>query len=298
MSDKNLTPVVLALGYFDSVHKGHQKVIESAKTLAKEKNVKTVVFTFSGNLKAVLGDDANAKVVYTDSERKEIYLSLGVDEIYFAPSDLDFLSLGKLAFLNMINRQFNIVGYACGADYRFGRFGKGSPMDIERFAKNKNQTLIVNSLLPFGNEKISTTLIKRQLASGQIEQANVLLGRSYSVSGEVVHDRKVGAKLGFPTVNIIPDKQKQPLKCGVYGGHVIVDKVKYKAIINYGSRPTFYLEKTLVETHLIGFDGDLYGKNVTVYFDVFLRDIKKFKDTAELIEQLILDLNTVKGIDI
>ncbi len=295
MSDRNLTPVVVALGYFDSVHKGHQKVIESAKALAKEKNSKTVVFTFSGNLKAVLGEDERAKVVYTDEEREELYFSYGVDEIYFAPTDLDFLSLGKLAFLNMLNRKFNVVGYACGADYRFGRFGKGTPMDIERFANNKNQTLVVSSLLPFGKEKISTSLIKRLLSSGKIEQANALLGRSYSITGEVIHDRKVGRKLGFPTLNIIPNPEKQPLYVGVYAGHIVIDEVKYKAIINYGARPTFELSENLIEAHIIDFDGDLYGKKLTVFFDAFLREIKRFDTTEALTAQLRLDLENVKG---
>lgn len=297
MLDNNRLPVVIALGFFDSVHKGHQKVIESAILYAKENQAKTVVVTFSGNLKAVLGDE-NGKVVYTDAEREKIYLSLGVDEIYFAPTDFNFLSLGKLAFLNMLNRKYNVIGYSCGEDYRFGKFGKGEPKDILRFAEQKNQKVIINSILPFGKEKISTTLIKSMLAKGEISQANELLNRSYSVDGLVVHDRKMGRKLGFPTINIIPNPDKQPLLSAVYAGHVFIDGKKYKAIINYGTRPTFDLSEKLIEAHIIDYSGDLYGKEVTVYFDSMLRAVKKFENKEQLVAQLQLDKDTIRGMDV
>ncbi len=297
MLDKNFSPVVIALGFFDSVHKGHQKVIESAKQLAKENGAKTVVFTFSGNLKAVLGDE-NSKVVFTDSEREKIYLSLGVDEIYFAPTDFNFLSLGKLAFLNMLNRKYNIIGYACGEDYRFGKFGKGEPKDIIRFAEQKNQKVIVNEILPFNNEKISTTLIKSLISQGKVEQANSLLGRCYSLTGTVIHDRKMGRELGFPTINVIPNPEKQPLLSAVYAGHTFIDGKKYKAIINYGTRPTFNLDEKLIEAHLVDFSGDLYGQEVTLYFDALMRDVIKFDSKEKLVNQLNLDLEKIRGMNV
>ena len=293
MSEKVKESVVIALGYFDSVHLGHKRVIERARLKAEELGAKTVVFTFKGNLKAELYGE-NQKTVFTPEERERFIKDLGVDEIFFAPVDIDFLSMAKLAFLNMLNRKYNIACYVTGSDYRFGRFGKGSAADITRYAKEKGQDYIIVETLNFGEEKISTTAIKKLLSSGEIKKANQLLGRAYSITGTVFEDRKVGKKLGFPTMNIKIEKDKHRLKDGVYAGKVCIDGVEYSAIINYGARPTFDLSEKLIEAHAIDFSGDLYGKTVTIKFTAFMRDIKKFTDTEELSSQLQSDLDAVK----
>lgn len=294
MSDKVLKRAVIALGYFDSVHRGHKKVIERAKEEAEKLGAITVVFTFEGNLKALLGDGKD-KVVYTAKEREKFIKNLGADEIYFAPVDFGFLSTGKLAFLNMLNRAYDIVCYVSGEDYRFGKFGKGNVDDIKRYAGEKGQGAIVVETLNDSGEKISTTAIKRFLSKGDIEGANRLLGREYSVDGEVFEDRKVGSTIGFPTVNIKIGKDKHRLKDGVYAGKTEIDGKEYKAIINYGARPTFNLDEKLIEAHIVDFSGVLYGKTLTIRFDRYMRDIVKFNDSLELKKQLQKDLAEVKG---
>ena len=296
MSDKMKKRVVIALGYFDSVHLGHKRVIESAKEEAEKTGALTVVFTFKGNLKALLSDE-NEKVVYTPKEREILIKDLGADEIYFAPVDFNFLSMGKLAFLNKLNRAYDIVCYVSGNDYRFGKFGKGSVDDIKRYAQEKGQKVITVDTLNFEDGKVSTTAIKEFLTNGDIKTANRLLGRQYSVTGEVFEDRKVGTTLGFPTVNIKIDDQKHRLKSGVYAGKITVDENEYKAVINYGARPTFGLDVSLIEAHLIGFSGQLYGRELKVRFDDFLRDVKKFDSVEQLKLQIEKDLERVKNYD-
>lgn len=293
MLDKLNKPVVLALGYFDSVHRGHRAVIKSATEYALKNKAESVVYTFSGNFKASLGGE-NVKFVYTDKERAEIYKSLGCDRVVFVCANKKFLSMGRLAFLNMLNRKFNVIGYSCGKDYRFGKDGKGDVNYLLSYAKKRGQTVQALDILTSDSEKISTTLIKTLLSKGEVYKAGELLGRDYSVSGVVVSDRKIGSKLGFPTINIKLDKEKQRLLDGVYAGYVERGGVIYKAIINYGARPTFGLDEKLVEAHLIGFSGNLYGEDITVYFKKFIRNVNKFKDTDELIRQLNTDLETVK----
>ena len=293
MLDRLNKPVVLALGYFDSVHRGHRAVIKSATEYALKNKAESVVYTFSGNFKASLGGE-NVKFVYTDKERAEIYKSLGCDRVVFVCANKKFLSMGRLAFLNMLNRKFNVIGYSCGKDYRFGKDGKGDVNYLLSYAKKRGQTVQALDILTSDSEKISTTLIKTLLSKGEVYKAGELLGRDYSVSGVVVSDRKIGSKLGFPTINIKLDKEKQRLLDGVYAGYVERDGVIYKAIVNYGARPTFGLDEKLVEAHLIGFSGNLYGEDITVYFKKFIRNVNKFKDTDELIRQLNTDLETVK----
>ncbi|MBQ3493406.1 MAG: riboflavin biosynthesis protein RibF [Clostridia bacterium] len=294
MSDNKKKGTVIALGYFDSVHCGHQAVIGKAKEIAQKLNAKTVVFTFGGNLKAVLTDGVD-KSVYTTEEREEFIKALGVDEIYFAPVDIDFLSMAKLAFLNYLNRLYDIVCYVSGNDYTFGKFGKGTVKDIERYATEKGQKVFTVDTVDYVGGKISTTAIKGLLTKGDIESVNKLLGREYSITGTVFEDRKVGSALGFPTLNLKIEKDKHLLKDGVYKGFSIIDGVKYPAVINYGARPTFNLKEKLVEAHLIGFSGLLYGKKVKLNFEKYLRDIVKFENEEQLKEQLAKDVKSVNG---
>jgi len=293
MSDKILKPTVIALGYFDSVHEGHKKVIREARSYADEHGYTLTVFTFEGNLKATL-NGTDDKCVYLPKEREKFLRELGADDIYFAPVDFNFLSTGKLAFLNKLNRKYRIKCYVSGLDYRFGKFGKGDISDIERYALAHDQDRIVVDTFEFDGEKVSTTQIKSLLSAGDIKKANFLLGRNYSVTGEVFKDRNLGAKLGFPTANIKLDKDKFRIKDGVYSGLIKLDGKDYRAIINYGARPTFALSDKLVETHVIGFNGDLYGREITVEFLSRMRDVKKFSSEMELARQLQDDLRAVE----
>ncbi len=293
MLDNKLTPVVIALGYFDSVHRGHQKVIKTAREQAKLIGAKTVVFTFKGNLKSAItgGDD---KIVFTPEERAQFIKDAGADEIYFAPVTEKFLSMSKTEFLDFINGEFNIKGYVSGSDYRFGKGGQGSVSDIINYAREKDQFVVTADTLTESGEKVSTTLIKKCLSIGDIVKVNQLLGRAYSVSGTVFEDRKVGRKLGFPTVNIKIAKDKHPLKNGVYSGSIVLDDKEYKTLINYGARPTYSLCEKLVEAHILDYSGELYGKNITVCFSHFLREIVKFEDENGLKAQLLADLDKVR----
>jgi riboflavin kinase/FMN adenylyltransferase len=293
MSDKTNYPVVLALGYFDSVHKGHKKVIDSAKERADKIGAKLVVVTFGGNLKA-LTSNAKEKVVYTATEREKLYRDLGVDEVYFAPTDKEFLAMSGVEFLDLLNAKYQVDSYFSGEDYRFGKSGVCTVNDLSTYAENKGQGCFIVQLMTFDGEKISTTAVKERLTNGDLKGANYMLGRPYSVTGVVFEDRKVGKTLGFPTVNLKLDKRKHHIKDGVYFGRTEVFGKTYKAIINYGARPTFDLTEKLVEAHLVDFDGELYGMELTLYFDDYMRDIIKFSNAEELKEQLKIDLKIAK----
>ncbi len=291
MSNKIKT--VIALGYFDSLHNGHRLVLEQAKSIAKSKGVSFTVFTFISNVKAFFSKQADTSV-YTAEERREILLDFGADQVFFAPVNQEFLSLERHEFLSLLNEKYDVVAYVSGKDFKFGKNGKGDAEFLSEYAKNTGRTYHIVDTVNYNEEKISTTRIKSLLKDGKIKEANAMLGRPYSVSGSVYADRQVGQKLGFPTLNIKLPLDKFILKNGVYKGHSFVDGVKYNAIINYGARPTFNLEETIVETHLIDFDGDLYGKKVTVFFDCFMRDIIKFDSVDALKQKINGDLNAVR----
>ena len=293
MSDKEKNSVVLALGYFDCVHLGHKEVILKAKLLSKQLNCKTVVFTFDGNLRAVISKDKQS-FVFSSKEREKLIYSLGVDEVYFAPANKEFLSLSKREFLNVLNEKYNVRGYVSGADYRFGKNAEGNVEYLTEYAKGKNQTVITVNDVFCEDIKVSTTKVKEFISKGYIKSVNKLLGFSYFLTGKVVHDRAVGRTLGYPTANVEVVKDKQRLKFGVYKGRVLIDNKEYPSLVNYGTRPTFNDDKVVIEAHLLGYSGDLYDREITVLFDGFIREIKTFSSKEELINQLDKDIKKVE----
>lgn len=294
MLDKGFKPTVIALGYFDSVHLGHQKLIKLAKEYADKHGCTLTVFTFLGNVKAKI-NLTDEKSVYLPREREIFIRDLGADYIYFAPITKTFLSTGKLAFLNGLNKKFNIKCYFSGQDYTFGAYGKGDAKYLTEYAKKHNQEHIIVDTYTYLGEKVSTTRVKGALACGNLSLVKKLLGRNYSISGKVVADRQVGKKLGFPTANIFCDSDKFMLKNGVYSGSVKIDGKRYSAIINYGARPTYDLKNKLIEAHIVDFNGDLYGKYITLEFVDFMREILRFESEEQLKEQLKKDLLKIKG---
>ncbi|MBQ5930359.1 MAG: hypothetical protein IIX02_06165, partial [Clostridia bacterium] len=155
----------------------------------------------------------------------------------------------------------------------------------------------IQPLIQMYGEKISSRAIKNLLTKGEIQKANALLDENFFLIGEVVKDRQIGRTLGFPTANIAYPKEKFPLRQGVYETRVCVDGITYKAITNYGARPTFDNAQVLTETYLDGFDGDLYGKMLKVEFVRYLRPVTKFSSADELKTQLELDIRTVRNND-
>lgn len=292
MSDKGKT--VITLGYFDSVHIGHRKVFKSARKLADDYDARLTVFTFEGNLKSVT-QNSKDKVIYTDLERENIYKKLGADNVEFCKVSKEFLSMDKLEYLTLINKKFDVIGYVTGSDYRFGKNRCGDVEFIKKYAEDHGQFLHVVPEVKTNGEKVSTSQIKELLKNGNIEKANSLLGENYTVTGKVVKDRGVGKDLGYPTANVIIDAEKHKLKSGVYQGKVRTGNGEFKAVINYGPRPTFDLEEVVVEAHLIGFKDDLYGKTIVVEFEKFLREVIKFASVEDLKNQLEKDVTEVKN---
>jgi riboflavin kinase/FMN adenylyltransferase len=191
----------------------------------------------------------------------------------------------------MIEREFSPKIFLCGDDFRFGFQAQGTP----EILKASTQVCVeVVKLLKINEEKISSSAIKSLLKNGDIEQANLFLGEDFFLKGEVVKDRQVGRTLGFPTANIIYPKDKFPIKQGVYQTWSEIDGKLYHGVTNFGSRPTFHNDDVVAETHFIGFDGDLYGKTLTVHFTRHLRDVQKFDNIAQLKIQLAKDIQMVQ----
>ena len=277
--------IVLLLGFFDCLHKGHIKLIDKAKKTRGVKHCKIALFTFENY------DFSKDGEVLLFDERIEKAERFGIDEIIVASFDETFKNTSPEDFFNRLISSLSIAAVVCGFDYTFGKNAEGNPELLKKLCAERGIELDIVPKTQSNGQKISTTLIKNLLSQGKIKEANELLGEEYSLCGSVVHGRQVGRTIGFPTVNINVPRGKFRIKSGVYKTHAIINGVRYDAITNYGARPTFGLEEVLTETYLKGFDGNLYGKTITIVFDDYIRDIVKFYDVCELKKQLEKDKN-------
>lgn len=281
-------PIVLCLGYFGCMHKGHIRLLEVAKDRAKHLGAKVALLTFTNNHLKVLG--RNLPVLYTFEERLKIYESLSVDCIIGAEFNNAFRQRSGKEFLNRLC-ELDLKGVVCGYDHCCG----SDRLDcdgIKNYLKDICPIDIVEQI-SIDNEKISTTLVRRLLEDKKISAANKLLTEPFFLTGEIVHGRGVGKTLGFPTANIVVDSDKF-LPQGVYGGIARLDNgVISKCIVNIGATPTFEIARFAVEAHLLDYSGDLYGKKIKLSLTKYLRDIKRFNSPDELKLQLQIDKESV-----
>ena len=286
------TETVVALGFFDSIHVGHQAIINKAKHVAENLNVGCAVFTFKNDIDSLIKDTNG--LVFTYEERLKKLSKLSVDSVISTIFTKEFSSLLATEFFNALTSNFKVKAIVCGKDYRFGYKGEGDVDFLQTICKDKGVLLYIVEDFAINEKRVSTTYIKELLLNGQIKAANELLGGSYFLSGEVEHGREVGRGMGFPTANVTIDKDKAKIKSGVYKTHVAIEGKTYNCITNYGSRPTFDLNEVLTETYIDGYKGDLYGKNLTIFFDEYLRECFKFNSIDELTAQLQKDLEKIR----
>lgn len=270
----------MLVGGFDGFHMGHRQLLSCAQQSGLPIGVMTIV-------------GGKEKPLFTFEERECIFKDAGADFVF----ELPFAEIKDLApsqFLQLLLAEFHVKLFVCGEDFRFGKLAAGTPEDLKC---DDHVRVEIQKLVTMYGLKVSSNTIKSLLKEGEVEKANELLEAPFFLMGEVVADRKIGRTIGFPTANIEYPKEKYPLKQGVYETCVEVDGVEYKGITNYGARPTFDNERVLTETYLDGFDGDLYGRKLTVKFLRFLREIRKFDSVADLKNQLQDDIRRVRTND-
>lgn len=286
LDEKISDSIVVCLGFFGCMHKGHTELLSRAKNRARMTNSKVALFTFCNNHLAVLNREAS--VVYTYEERLVIYESLGIDYVITAMFDETFKKLNGKDFLSRFNR-YDLDSVFCGFDHRCGSDGLDAN-GIRKYFKDI-PVYVVEPICENG-EKISTTLLRKYIADGLLDKANALLSEPFFFIGNVIHGRGVGKTLGFPTANIAVPEEKL-LPAGVYGGNIDVDGKTYKAIINIGGTPTFEIVQKTCEAHLLDYNGDLYGKKIKISLTKYLRPTKKFRSSQSLSMQLQLDKEEV-----
>ncbi len=282
---------VIALGIFDGVHIGHRSLLRRAKALADRLGMPFSVFTFPSENNRF----KNTSPIYSTEDKLRLIESLGADSVVIADiSEVANMSAEEFIYDSLI-RDMRCRGAVAGYDFRFGKDRGGDAELLNRLLTSAGALCEIEDEVSYAGEKVSSTRIRNLLLAGDAEEAARLLGTPYFVTSTVKHGRGVGRELGFPTVNADFSALVPPLKNGVYRCVSVVDGVRYNSVTNVGVCPTFDLTESHIETHLIDFSGDLYGKNIRTFFLGYLRDEVRFKSEKELIMQIKVDKNnTIK----
>lgn len=282
---------VLALGFFDGVHLGHQQVIKTAKQIADEKNVASAVMTFTPHPSVILGKNVQHVDMITPlEEKKRLIKKLGIDFLYIVHFDRAFASLLPQEFVDQYIIGLNVEHVVAGFDYSYGKLGKGT-METLPFHSRSQFTQTVVDKLTTNEEKVSSTLVRQFLADGEMEKVKLLLGRNYEVEGTVVHGEKRGRQIGFPTANVSLAADYLLPRTGVYAVELELNNQWYQGVCNIGYKPTFHedLKKPTIEVHLLSFNKQIYGEHVRVRWHKLIRSERKFSGIEALIEQISLD---------
>ena len=283
--------VCLALGYFDSVHLGHRKLIEITREYATAHNLGCAVATFCNNAYKLFNSED--KQVYTYVERCDLLDGM-CDYILPMRFDSRLKNHSAESFLHHLFARHNIKAVVCGYDYLFGAGANGDAKFLQDYSAAHGVECIVMPQFELDGKRVSTTTVKSLLSAGKIEKANEFLGAPFMLSGKVVHGRGAGRMFDIPTANIKFNSSKLLPAEGVYGTVCEIDGKKYYGATNIGARPTFGLTKMTVETMLADFNDNIYDKDVKIYFHKHLRGVKKFETPAQLSRQVHKDMEWYK----
>ncbi len=278
-----------ALGLFDGVHRGHQLVIGKACQYRKQ-GLKPAVFTFATDTVTTKGHDGKIEMILTDEGKQRCFEKLGV-EYLFSPRFSDYKDMSCEQFVKDVLRdKLGCERAVCGTDFRFGKGAGGDCDTLCELGEKYGIKVDVMKQLCDANGVISSTVIRSAIRYGEMQMANDMLGYTFFIELAVERGQQLARTLEHPTINQrIPQGQILP-RFGVYCTHVSIAGKLYAAVTNVGVKPTFNAHTSpLAETYIIGYDGDLYGKTVAVYFDKFIRAETKFDSAQALKEQIDRD---------
>jgi riboflavin kinase/FMN adenylyltransferase len=288
---------VVTIGNFDGVHLGHQQLIQTVVREAQYYGIPSVVFTFEPHPGKVFHPERPTLRLFDSQDQKEQLEGFGVDKVILEPFNFEFSKMSPSDFLdNYISRQLNPKTLVVGHDFSFGAGRAGNLQFLEEYCSKKGIRLIIIPPFYFNQTIVSSSQIRRNLLAGEVEIANALLGRAYYFRGTVEKGFQRGRTIGVPTANISPDIEFTPRK-GVYCTETLIGNHFHRSVTNIGNNPTFQIGNPLkykIETHLLNFDASLYGIEVKVHLQHFLREELKFSGAEQLKAQILSDIKNAQ----
>ena len=286
---------VVALGNFDGLHKAHMQVIKNCISNAEKNGCKSGVLLFSAHTLNTI-NKSRAKLITDEAQKLEILEKSGIDFVYIRDFDDSFMHLTPAQFADELKEKLNPQAVCVGYDYKFGYKAAGDVDLLKELGRERGFSVSVTDKVTICETTVKSTEIRKLIENGDIKEANTLLGRRFSVGGNVMHGLRNGTKMGIPTANIGYDNDIILPPNGVYCGYTIVCGKQYKSVINIGNNPTFDADKITVEAHLLDFNGDIYGQMARVEFVGKIRNDKKFAGVDLLKAQILDDIKLARNI--
>lgn len=288
----------LAIGNFDGVHLGHQALIRSMLQKAKEEKLQPTVLTFYPHPVEVLKPHKRLERLTTTQEKLSLLEALGVEQVLVAKFDTELSKLSPESFFSeYLDQGLKAKSLHVGFNFCFGKDRQGNTETLARLAQEKGIFLKVEEQVNADGERVASSSIRGYLTEGNVSHAALLLGRPYSITGQVVRGDQRGRLLGFPTANLRCPHDKALPKNGVYRAEVHWQREALKAVVNVGVRPTFSLEALapVIEVHILDFQSDIYDEFLTVHFLGRIRDEKKFSHVEDLKKQIAEDITQARA---
>lgn len=287
--------VAIALGNFDGIHLGHQELIRKVVEKSRENNLKPSILLFQNHTRATI-NNKKPDMLTTNNQKYKIAKDLGIEVVYTLNFTKEVMSLPQEEFIEKILKDIlNCKVVVVGFDYRFGYRAEGTSESLNKIGRVYGIETEVVDPIEIEGEIISSSYIRRLIKDGNLEKANKLLGRNYSIEGKVVSGANRGTGLGFPTANLDYSSEYLLPLLGVYKTKTHIGDREYLSMTDIGYNPTFGEDHIKLETFILDFDSDLYGKTIEIEFLEFLRKGIKFKSKEELIEQLKKDEERVRS---
>lgn len=285
----NLPKIIAGIGFFDGVHLGHQSLINEIKSTAAEECFSSALVTFRRHPRSVLSSEYRPQLLNLFNEKMQHLAQTGIDYVIALDFDIAMSKMSSYEFIKYLRDKYNLAGLYIGYDHRFGHNRSDNFEDYQRYGEELGVKIYRAGVALAGTTPISSSVIRRFLSEGNIIVVNQMLSYKYSLSGKVVSGYGVGRTIGFKTANIeIEDLDKLIPGNGVYAVYVkMTDGTTYKGMMNIGNRPTVHdnIERT-IEVHILDFDGEIYGSNIEIFFEKFMRPERKMDGLEELKLQL------------
>ena len=286
------TKAVLTVGTFDGVHTGHRAILQQVVSHAEETGGESVLLTFEPHPRKLLFPDQPLGIITPLDEKLQLITAAGIDHIVVVPFTPAFAALSAQEYITgFLVGRFHPAGIVIGYDHRFGHDRAGNIDLLKQYATAGNYTITEIPAQLIDEAAVSSTKIRNAVEEGRVQDAAHMLGRNYTLAGNVVHGNKLGRTLGYPTANLQPHSPEQIIPAnGIYAIHATHAGATYKGMLSIGYNPTVTDRKELrIEANLFDFDKDIYGDALELSFTRKLRDEQKFNSLEELTAQIDKD---------
>ncbi len=284
--------VCLCIGFFDGVHLGHQQIIRQTISDARRFDALPLVVSFDHHPSTVVAPERTPPLIYSLPQRLRAVEHMGADGLLLIHFDLPFSRYGGEEFIRSLHAGLRRIQSICvGSNFTFGHKRSGNVPMLAALGTELNFNVHGLTAVALGGEVISSTRIRERIRAGAFDEASEMLGRAYTLNGEVIHGDRLGRGLGFPTANLNTAGLVLPPN-GVYTVQAYVANERHDGVVNIGSRPSIQNSTLQVraEVHLLNFDKDVYGQEMEIVFKEKLRDEMKFASLDDLRKQITLDV--------